>query len=135
MSNSPFDSSESQLTKSTLDPLSFTKAEAEEMLGRDLIGLVESGNLELVAGDQGVVVSTRRGVNFRGDKHEYLVGIQWIDREGHVSEIDFHTKEQIRLYTRGLNLAERLKSFGQKPKTRTVEISSDGPKKRLGRKL
>lgn len=135
MKKSPSDKSKRQSTKSTLDPLSYTKAEAEKMLGHELIGLVETGSLKMVSGDRGVVVTTRRNVNFRGDKHEYLVGIQWTDREGSLSEVDFHSKEQVRLYTRGLNLAERIKSFQQRTAINRREESLNVTNKRLGRKL
>ena len=135
MKKSPSDKSKLQSTKSTLDPLSYTKTEAEKMLGHELIGLVETGSLKMVSGDRGVVVTTRRNVNFRGDKHEYLVGIQWTDREGSLSEVDFHSKEQVRLNTRGLNLAERIKSFQQRTAINRREESLNVTNKRLGRKL
>lgn len=90
-----------------LDPLSYTKEEAEAMIGIKVVGRFSPDDYVVVDGHRGEVVSTERVVDF-GDTFHHKVGVQWKDREGNTSKPELMTKEELDSHTRRLSLAERI---------------------------
>lgn len=89
-----------------LNPLGFSKEEAEIMVGKHIVQLTENATGKKVSGRVGQIVAAEQKPTFIGNRYEYFVAVQWRDRDGNVSKSFCLNKQQIKHYTRPLRIQE-----------------------------
>ena len=89
-----------------LDPLSFTKDEAEAMVGKRVVELTRGMDGKLVSGRRGEIVAADQLPEPIDNRYRYCVLVQWTDREGNRSRPRRYSKEELAHSTRPLRIQE-----------------------------
>ncbi len=82
-----------------LDPLGFTREEAEAVVGTQLRELVKNMKGIWVPGREGEVVASEQIPRYDGNKYQYFVSVVFADRDGNRSLPRVYSKEQLKNFT------------------------------------
>lgn len=105
-----------------LDPLGFSREEAEAMVGKRVIQMVTDIQGNAVAGRKGEVVASEQTPRYSGNAYQFFVSIIFTDRDGNRSRPWLYSKEQLKNHTR---LLEEKRAGGKRIPDKNIQLQRE----------